>query len=198
MYYKGSFMNIKMLKAAVAGLVLSVSGFANAGLITTIELDTATTGLNYNFDTVVWEWSTAISAGTTNTSDIVNLSMALYFGSNVVFQDVIIQNSIAQNHVGYPRVLGDIDWSFDFSSMTLIDFDNYGPYANLNGQNPYTTMNVYGDNGIFRATPSSDYTSNYVTTNFTQSTVNSVPEPSTLAIFALGLMGLASRRFKKQ
>jgi len=25
-----------------------------------------------------------------------------------------------------------------------------------------------------------------------------VPEPSTLAIFALGLMGLASRRFKKQ
>ena len=28
--------------------------------------------------------------------------------------------------------------------------------------------------------------------------VTSVPEPSTLAIFALGLMGLASRRFKKQ
>jgi len=25
-----------------------------------------------------------------------------------------------------------------------------------------------------------------------------VPEPSTLAIFALGIMGLASRRFKKQ
>jgi len=33
-------MNIKMLKAAVAGLVLSVSGFANAGLITNlIEAD---------------------------------------------------------------------------------------------------------------------------------------------------------------
>ena len=29
-------------------------------------------------------------------------------------------------------------------------------------------------------------------------TVASVPEPSTLAIFALGMMGLASRRFKKQ
>jgi hypothetical protein len=28
--------------------------------------------------------------------------------------------------------------------------------------------------------------------------VSEVPEPSTLAIFALGLMGLASRRFKKQ
>jgi hypothetical protein len=29
-------------------------------------------------------------------------------------------------------------------------------------------------------------------------TTESVPEPSTLAIFALGMMGLASRRFKKQ
>jgi hypothetical protein len=28
--------------------------------------------------------------------------------------------------------------------------------------------------------------------------ITSVPEPSTLAIFALGIMGLAARRFKKQ
>jgi hypothetical protein len=32
----------------------------------------------------------------------------------------------------------------------------------------------------------------------TASTSNAVPEPSTLAIFALGLLGLASRRLKKQ
>lgn len=32
----------------------------------------------------------------------------------------------------------------------------------------------------------------------TDDTVTSVPEPSTLAIFALGMIGLASRRFKKQ
>jgi hypothetical protein len=31
-----------------------------------------------------------------------------------------------------------------------------------------------------------------------QAIVSSVPEPSTLAIFALGMIGLASRRFKKQ
>jgi hypothetical protein len=30
------------------------------------------------------------------------------------------------------------------------------------------------------------------------STITDVPEPSTLAIFALGLIGLASHRFKKQ
>ena len=34
--------------------------------------------------------------------------------------------------------------------------------------------------------------------NGSVSDVSSVPEPSTLAIFALGIMGLASRRFKKQ
>ncbi|NQZ23840.1 MAG: PEP-CTERM sorting domain-containing protein [Colwellia sp.] len=28
--------------------------------------------------------------------------------------------------------------------------------------------------------------------------MNTIPEPSIFAIFALGLMGLASRRFKKQ
>jgi hypothetical protein len=35
-------------------------------------------------------------------------------------------------------------------------------------------------------------------TAFAYGDVTSVPEPSTLAIFALGIMGLASRRFKKQ
>jgi hypothetical protein len=33
---------------------------------------------------------------------------------------------------------------------------------------------------------------------FTIDAITAVPEPSTLAIFALGIMGLASRRFKKQ
>ena len=36
-------------------------------------------------------------------------------------------------------------------------------------------------------------------TGFTEDkSPSTVPEPSTLAIFALGLIGLASRRFKKQ
>lgn len=40
----------------------------------------------------------------------------------------------------------------------------------------------------------------FATINYTYSNSNStnVPEPTTLAIFALGIIGLASRRFKKQ
>ena len=34
--------------------------------------------------------------------------------------------------------------------------------------------------------------------NFAYNSSTEVPEPSTLAIFALGMIGLASRRFKKQ
>ena len=34
--------------------------------------------------------------------------------------------------------------------------------------------------------------------SFDNPNVSKVPEPSTLAIFALGMIGLASRRFKKQ
>ena len=36
------------------------------------------------------------------------------------------------------------------------------------------------------------------TASVVTSPTTSVPEPSTLAIFALGIMGLAARRFKKQ
>ena len=38
----------------------------------------------------------------------------------------------------------------------------------------------------------------FVWADWTESAIEPVPEPSTLAIFALGLIGLASRRFKKQ
>ena len=44
--------------------------------------------------------------------------------------------------------------------------------------------------GVIRLTEFNDVT-------FKSSHVNSVPEPTTLAIFALGMIGLASRRFKK-
>lgn len=45
-------MNLKMLKAALAGLVLSVSGFANAGLITTtFNNDNSFAGNMFNLTT---------------------------------------------------------------------------------------------------------------------------------------------------
>ena len=59
-----------------------------------------------------------------------------------------------------------------------------------------TSMNVkyrVNGSGTFRAAFSvDDFYVNY------DEPSNTVPEPSTLAIFALGMIGLASRRFKKQ
>ena len=57
MDYKGNIMkmNIKMLKAAFAGLVLSVSGFSNAGLITVVNDATGTERASFGAtDTMDW------------------------------------------------------------------------------------------------------------------------------------------------
>jgi hypothetical protein len=195
---KENKVNIKTLKVAIAGLVLCVSSMANAGLITTMELSTATTGLNINFDKVTWEWSSTVNTGSITESDLTDLTMVLFEGSNVVFEDTIINDNVVQNHVGFERSFSYVTWRFEFASMTLTDFDNYEPYSNLNGQSPYVTMNVYGSDEDFYATPSSDYNDEFNTTEFTQNTTAAVPEPATLAIFALAIMGIASRRFKKQ
>jgi hypothetical protein len=51
---------------------------------------------------------------------------------------------------------------------------------------------------LFLAVPKSEFAAFSGKDLVSQSSVNDVPEPSTLAIFALGLMGLASRRFNKK
>jgi hypothetical protein len=63
----------------------------------------------------------------------------------------------------------------------------------------YFTADDGNANGIHPSGKSLLYTWNSASANYDQtaSQLASVPEPSTLAIFALGILGLASRRFKK-
>ena len=67
----------------------------------------------------------------------------------------------------------------------------------------YFTAADGDDDGIYPNGKSLLYTWDAVSENYNLSvgpltSVTDVPEPSTLAIFALGMIGLASRRFKKQ
>jgi hypothetical protein len=203
-------MNNKFLKMAFAGLVLVVSGFVNAGLIMTIQ-PSADESKTY----FIVEWDSL--AGTDVTS-IINLpthnpitqisqgsSSALWnlwrnvgdyktnvsnefflrtgstsYSSNLAGAGLYLDNDSGLEGDDFGLVFDDFiippsgSFIIEVSTYTggFTSLWNLGTYTN----NPNVTIVVTKDAFIASA----------------------VPEPSTLTIFALGLIGLASRRFKKQ
>jgi len=190
-------VNIKMLKAAVAGLVLSVSGFANAGLIT----------LDGSIDdhTEVDHWSFFVTQSGTFTFDVLARESGNDFFTNGVGNDELDSYIYLFTNDANGALKGSDDDGGRGSDGSVHSYDSFmtvdltiGKYlfaigdhylsesearVGLNGDNAGSTVGRYSVSissaaGVAR--------------------VNSVPEPSTLAIFALGIMGLAARRFKKQ
>jgi hypothetical protein len=203
MYYKGKKkMNIKMLKAAFASLALFVSGFANAGLIfgdfrTESNLPEYRTGSALVYQNI----GQSIAPGyELDNSDF--LENPDNWGGGVVWLDYDVNTGI---------LLLDSQDNMDFqtfsASISNITFDIAGEYIdgismltnNLVTSNLAPTLSFTNDSiQVFY--------SDYLDFNFTggsatfqiTTSVKQVSEPSTLVIFALGIMGLASRRFKKQ
>jgi hypothetical protein len=68
----------------------------------------------------------------------------------------------------------------------------------LTGSNILIAPGEYLYFGLEKGTGNFNWDHTQLTLELTADTIAAVPEPSTLVIFALGLMGLASRRFKKQ
>jgi hypothetical protein len=103
-------------------------------------------------------------------------------------------NDVTVTSVG----LGFNQFDFDLSSINLLAGTYWASFSGNSG--------LYGSKvGSFGATmiqqlnnsSNSLRTNNYIPFQL-NGTTRDVPEPSTLAIFALGMIGLASRRFKKQ
>ncbi|XPF95996.1 PEP-CTERM sorting domain-containing protein [Colwellia sp. RE-S-Sl-9] len=195
-------MYIKYLKAAFAGLILSVSGIANASIITYTDSQTFSGNLNFpnvitfNFATPTFapvtgatlittsmgDWSYEGVAGALSSSESLSVSLDGNLISNDLFHlnanlDALspTKNDNSQaifQTIFIPQVL---------LSSLVIDGTLSLVYT------PRTEVNVSSSSSFLTAQISYDYTDD----------VASVPEPSTLAIFALGIMGLASRKFKK-
>jgi hypothetical protein len=170
-------MNNKFLKMAFAGLVLGVSSFANAGLIAGTDIVINPRSVSYQDFTVSTDNSqvfftlTGLPDGTSNNAD-TGIHFYLFEGIFGAFgRTLAFDNARGQNKM----------WN------GLLDMGSYTFAIGIN-----FLQEVEARTG--NASTPRDQSTKY---SFTLD-VQDVPEPSTVAIFALGIMGLASRRFKKQ
>jgi hypothetical protein len=207
-------MNNKFLKMAFAGLVLSVSGFANATIINVdLTFDGSVLSLDVGSDT---PGGSSLIAGDSVFVDLYAAGgdfwwvdfdygpqlFPLTFATNEagdrignVFSEFFLNGlsvlTISELGVAQSSVhIGPQSWSI----VAGISFDNIVMQYDLVSSTTDTTISIR--DGIFETfgIPGNPIFNNG---NISYNSA-SVPEPSTLAIFALGMIGLASRRFKKQ
>ena len=175
-------MDFKFIKVSFVGLVLSLSGFANAGLISD-ELDFA----RYWEGNPVGQQSAVVGAGIEFSEDFLNLDVS---DSTVLFDWLSSVEYDTGTPLQYYRIW-NMDWVGQSNIITSIDVN----FANISG---FSASRVsFGDDYIEVAVGGLDMNSESFLSIELNSTLTSVPEPSTIAIFALGIMGLALRRFKQ-
>ncbi|AZQ85334.1 PEP-CTERM sorting domain-containing protein [Colwellia sp. Arc7-635] len=233
-------MNIKMLKSAVAGLVLSVSGFANAGLIpfAITDIGHVAERLNYGAGAIDVNGPARITTDYANTlsdnwfqevymdGQSLSYSIEWKFSNNLSMKDrfteaVTVGSSVQWliNSNGTESIINGTWWWSDSSKQNNFDWTTSGSSFSDDDGIWGAGLIVNGDSGSgIRSNNTTWGVGNYNsgdtsqrvwTNNVTTSGVTDlknimyiktteVPEPTTLAIFALGILGLASRRFKKQ
>ena len=210
-------MKFKFVKTALISTALIVSSFAHSTIITHGDLTSDdTTDIIYNtvtgveylrFDTFQLSYADTVAA-VGNGGAYEGWSIADSLASDAFLSGLLGGNSLCDGAVDYGTVCGTVvDWSDgDFGQSGNPGWDYYSFISTLS--TPDRTAQHIGlfsirDNGVVYDyddwTNSTSGTSNGINLLLFRSTIapNAVPEPSTLAIFALGIIGLASRRFKE-
>ncbi len=204
-------MKFKFLKTVVTGLLLTVCSFANAGLI---EVDLLSAGDNLIIQSSDTQ-SEYIKLSATNNTRAINESLYSDLGFRWATLEEMLVLYIS---IGLSNSSGIWDSPTDYGkALAAVSLFTSGEVTD--------SMNLFVDDGSagskigtwsqLRINPGSYETHIYeisipdaplyaeagphaeATGQLMIRTV-AVPEPSSLAIFALGMMGLASRRFKKQ
>ncbi|AAZ26600.1 PEP-CTERM sorting domain-containing protein [Colwellia psychrerythraea] len=218
-------MKFKFLKGTFASLALACCSLANAGLIIGADSVTAPNsngsalavniinqnGLSQNYTSGVTDFDTFLSTATHNNSCGSNCWANV---PNVIFPinlDFSLGGLFELESIGIWNYHG----ALGLNEFELFAADN----SSFLGSTSLGTFNVgmesssavaSGQSFSFASTNASfirmKLNSNYGSTGqvaigevvFEKASSTDIPEPSTLAIFALGMIGLASRRFKKQ
>ena len=217
-------MKFKFLKTVLVSTVLVVSSLANAGLIidtssgsgfdvfenfdsasianhSSVTNQFASSGLNFSMATgnFIYNGCNGDYDGSNNTENALNTfrptcsSGSDFLNWSIAFDDVV--NHVTM-HAGFANVTtsnayletllnGQVVSTYTFTANDF--WDNISP-------NHYHVSEVGFDE--LRFVSNENYKYAFIE-SIGYNRANSVPEPSTLAIFALGVIGLASRRFKK-
>jgi hypothetical protein len=213
-------MKFKFLRLILVGVVLSMSNLVNAGLIG-VDLKGEHSSWNYyQTSNNIWlynDWTLGFDFEITSSQKITKLG---FWDFDNVFGDTSVRlwtyagdflgvvsttkNSVevvkAANGFGYWNFM---DFDFDLTAGRYIigargedlDYAVSSIGGNLLAQNELEYKLMSWGHRASMPNNRLDYDNYYVGSNIM---FQQVPEPSTLAIFALGMIGLASRRFKKQ
>ena len=184
-------------------LALTLGTSASAAFVTTTYiLNTPYTNSTPNVNKVVVYWTSELTSGQVQQSDLTNWSITLLNNDTTVYSDMVIKGGSVQSNKGVARSIADVLFQFNLDTGVAGDFDNMLAGITLSSA-ASTAYNIYSYPTSTQGPP---YSSLGLWSNGNESTrqlpgylsvtsdIQGIPTPAPGAIALLGMAGLMGRR----
>ena len=180
-------------------LALTLGTSASAAYVTTTYiLNTPYTNSTPNVNKVVVYWTSELTSGQVQQSDLTNWSITLLNNDTTVYSDTVIKQGSVQSNKGVARGIADVLFQFNLDTGVAGDFDNMLAGITLNSA-ASTAYNIYSYPTSTQGPP---YSSLGLWSTGNESTrqlpgylsVSTVAVPAPGAIALLGMAGFMGRR----